>query len=200
MIPQKQKPCNGTGKAIGFKGCKNLSFKRTNGLCDSCLYDFYTTDERGKIIFQKRKIQIKSKNDKEEKAVLKDKVKTLSQFEAEAKKSFQKWIRLRDKDLPCVSCGSTESDTFDGGHFKKAEIYSGVIFDERNVNKQCRRCNRFLNGNELLYREGLIKRFGEDFVKELEQYANETRQYKWTKEQLIAKKLQYDLKIKEFLK
>jgi len=137
---------------------------------------------------------------KKTKSDLKDKVKTLSQFEAEAKKSFQKWIRLRDKDLPCISCGSTESDTFDGGHFKKAEIYSGVIFDERNVNKQCRRCNRFLNGNELLYREGLIKRFGDDFVKELEQYANETRQYKWTKEQLIAKKLQYDLKIKEFLK
>ena len=137
---------------------------------------------------------------KKQKAELKEKVKTLSQYEADAKKSFQKFIRLRDVDLPCVSCGSTESDTFDGGHFKKAEIYSGVIFDERNVFKQCRRCNRFLNGNELMYREGLVKRFGVDFVTELEQYANETRQYKWTKEQLIAKKLQYDLKIKDLLK
>jgi hypothetical protein len=134
---------------------------------------------------------------KKTKAVLKEKTKTLSQYESDAKKSFQKFIRLRDKDLPCISCGSTESDTFDGGHFKKAEIYSGVIFDERNVSKQCRRCNRFLNGNELMYREGLVKRFGESYVIELEQYANETRQYKWSKEQLIAKKLQYDLKIKE---
>jgi hypothetical protein len=51
-----------------------------------------------------------------------------------------------------------------------------------------------------MYREGLVKRFGVDFVTELEQYANDSRQYKWTKEQLIAKKLQYDLKIKDLLK
>ncbi len=34
---------------------------------------------------------------------------------------------------------------------------------------------------------------------DVENLANETRQYKYTKEQLIAKKLQYDLKIKEFI-
>jgi len=132
-----------------------------------------------------------------EKAVLKDKLKTLGQYEAEAKKSFQKYIRLRDSEQPCISCGGNDKDLWDGGHFKKAEIYSGVIFNPDNCHKQCRKCNRFLNGNELMYRLGLIERYGLEYTENIERLANETRQYKFTKAELIAKKLQYELLIKE---
>lgn len=134
---------------------------------------------------------------KDEKKVLKEKLKTLGQYESEAKKSFQKWIRLRDKNQPCISCGKV-SDQMDGGHFKKSEIYSGVIFNEMNCHAQCRKCNRYLNGNELNYRLGLINRYGLEYANNIEQIANETRQYKYTKEELIAKKLKYDILIKEF--
>ena len=143
------------------------------------------------------KLQKELKDWKAEKAILKDKLKTLGQYEAEAKKSFQKWIRMRDVSLPCISCGIEQTDLWDGGHYKKAEIYSGVIFDENNCHKQCRKCNRFLNGNELNYRQGLIQRYGIDFADQIEQKANETRNQKFTKEELIAKKLKYDLLIKE---
>lgn len=134
---------------------------------------------------------------KAEKSVLKDKLKTLGQFEAEAKTSFQKWVRMRDRDMPCISCGVKDTDLFDGGHYFKAELFSGLIFDERNCHKQCRKCNRFLNGNELQYRAGLIKRYGIDFVTNLESISNSKRVYKYYREELIAKKLQYDIKIKE---
>jgi hypothetical protein len=143
------------------------------------------------------KLQKELKDWKVEKAILKDKLKTLGQYEAEAKKSFQKWIRMRDDKQPCISCGIEQTDLWDGGHYKKAEIYSGVIFDENNCHKQCRKCNRFLNGNELNYRQGLIQRYGIDFADQIEQKANETRNQKFTKEELIAKKLKYDLLIKE---
>jgi hypothetical protein len=36
--------------------------------------------------------------------------------------------RLRDANENCISCGGNDKDLWDGGHFKKAEIYSGVIF------------------------------------------------------------------------
>jgi len=134
---------------------------------------------------------------KKEKAILKDKLKTLGQYEAEAKKSFQKWVRLRDKDHNCISCGGVDKDLWDGGHFKKAEIYSGVIFNPKNCHKQCRKCNRFLNGNELMYRQGLIERYGLEYTENIENLANETRQYKFTKPELIAIKLKYDILIKE---
>lgn len=137
---------------------------------------------------------------KAEKAILRDKLKTLGQYESEAKKSFQKYIRMRDEKQPCISCGIVNTELWDGGHFKKAEIYSGVIFNESNCHKQCRKCNRFLGGNELNYRAGLIQRYGLQYTDEIEQKANDTRNYKFTKEELTAKKLKYDILIKEFVK
>jgi len=121
----------------------------------------------------------------------------LSEHEAEAKKSFQKWVRLRDAEFNCISCNCNDKDLWDGGHYFKAELFSGLIFNEMNCHKQCRKCNRFLNGNELQYRFGLIERYGIDFVTELENISAENRVYKYTKSELIEIKKKYDLKIKE---
>jgi hypothetical protein len=135
---------------------------------------------------------------KANKAILKNNIKTLSQYESDAKKVFQKYIRLRDAKLPCISCGKLNAKDWSGGHFYSAGMYSGLIFDERNCHKQCNsHCNKFLSGNLLEYRKGLIERYGADFVNELDRISNEKRNYKYTKEELIAKKLQYDIKIKE---
>jgi hypothetical protein len=137
---------------------------------------------------------------KKTKAVLKEKVKTLTEYKNEARRVFQKFIRLRDTLQPCISCGTYTAQQYDGGHYKKAEIYSGVVFHEMNCHKQCRKCNNYLNGNELMYREGLIKRYGLDYVEQIENYAYKTRQKKWTREELIAKKLHFEIKLKEMLK
>jgi hypothetical protein len=48
-----------------------------------------------------------------------------------------------------------------------------------------------------MFRQGLIQRYGLEYTDSIENLANETRQYKYTKAELIAKKLQYDLLIKE---
>jgi hypothetical protein len=57
-----------------------------------------------------------------------------------------------------------------------------------------------MNGNELQYRKGLIARFGVAFVDKLEADSIEKRVYKFTKNELIAKKLQYDILIKQIEK
>jgi hypothetical protein len=125
-----------------------------------------------------------AKVEKESDDKIREKLKTLGKFESEAKTEFQRYIRKRDAELPCISCGTEQTDLWDGGHFKKAELYSGVIFDEMNCHKQCRKCNRFLGGNELNFREGLIARYGEAYVLEIEQRAAKLRVYKYTKDQL----------------
>ena len=125
------------------------------------------------------------------KATARDSIKSYAQRLGEAKKVFQKWIRLRDKDKPCISCGSISSTVWDGGHFKKAELYSGVIFHEYNVNIQCGKCNRFLGGNELNYRTGLIAKIGEEAVLNLEHLAEMSRMKKYTNEELEEIKLKY---------
>jgi hypothetical protein len=193
----KEKTCKGINKARMIKGCGKLTLYRTFGLCGSCLSDFLFNSDAGKVVFNKINLKVKSDTAKVFKNNLREKLKTLGEYKADARKSFQKWIRLRDKDKPCISCGNN-ADLEDGGHFYKAEVYSGLIFNENNCHKQCRKCNRFMNGNELNYRKGLIVRYGIDYVTNLDNICNINRVYKYTKEELIAKKLQYDIKIKEY--
>ena len=183
-------------KEIKLKKCKVCSQKFVLERFNQQTCDYKCAIELAK----RNNIEKEAKDWKVKKAILRDNLKTLGQYEADAKKSFQKWVRMRDDKQPCISCGVKETDLFDGGHYFKAELFSGLIFDERNCHKQCRKCNRFLNGNELQYRSGLISRYGIEFVDQLESESNEKRVYKFSKEELIAKKMQYDIKIKEINK
>jgi hypothetical protein len=193
----KEKKCKGIGKASSVSGCGTLTKYRKFGLCSSCLSDFLFNTDSGKLIFNKINLKVKSDSNKAFKSDLREKLKTIGYYKAEARKSFQKWIRLRDSDKPCISCNSTIASTFDGGHFYKAEVYSGLIFNENNCHKQCRKCNRFMNGNELNYRKGLIARYGIDYVVNLDNICDKNRVKKYTKEELITIKKQYDERIKE---
>lgn len=125
------------------------------------------------------------------------KLKTLSEYEDEAKKVFQKWVRIRDAALPCISCGA-DANRYDGGHYFDAGMYSGLIFHEWNVNKQCSNyCNRKNHGNKTNYRIGLVKKIGEENVKWLEENKDRLRNYKYTKSELIQIKNKYQLKLKQ---
>lgn len=134
-----------------------------------------------------------------EKKVMKENLKTLGDYEKEARKVFQQFIRLRDKDQPCISCGCVTAKQWDAGHYLKAELFTALIFTEENVHKQCSRCNDLFSGNELEYRDGLIKRYGADYVAVLEAKKNAARVYKFTREELVRIKLKYKAKIKELL-
>ncbi len=137
---------------------------------------------------------------KQEKAELKEKLKTLGEYEKEARIVFQKWIRMRDTMQPCISCGTFDSPQFDAGHFYSANQFSGMIFNEDNVHKQCSYCNDYLSGNILAYREGLIKRYGLEFVERLERQKDSGRNYKYTKPELIEIKNKYKQLLKNATK
>tara|TARA_R110000772_G_C13310212_1_gene439950 strand:- start:2720 stop:3271 length:552 start_codon:yes stop_codon:yes gene_type:complete len=178
-----------------IKTCKNKDctnkFEQFNSLISWC------SSKCGYELSQQRLKDKESKEWKVRKKHGREQLKTLGQYEMDAKKSYQKWVRLRDKDLACISCNEFVKDLWDGGHYFKAELFSGLIFDERNCHKQCRKCNRYDGGNEIQYRLGLVKRFGQEFVNDLESDSVAKRVYKFTKKELIAIKLKYDIKIKE---
>jgi len=142
------------------------------------------------------KLQSKAKDkiEKAETKVKKEKLKTYTQKVNDAKKVFQKWIRNRDAGHNCISCNAViGSGVAHAGHYKKSEIYRGVIFNELNVNVQCVKCNLYLNGNEANYRIGLVAKIGEQKVKELENLAEQTRKYKYSDAELDAIKKQYKI-------
>lgn len=126
---------------------------------------------------------------------------TLSDHERLAKHVFQKWVRMRDnsKGYNCISCNAKITiPTSDGSHFYDANKFSGLIFHEMNCHASCQQCNRFFAGNLLEYREGLIKRYGKDYIETLEALKEEGRNRKYTKIELIDIKNKYLRLIKEF--
>ena len=83
--------------------------------------------------------------------------------------AFRKFIRERDKGEKCISCDSY--NTSDASHYFSAGHYPGLEFNEDNCHSACRKCNYFLSGNLLPYRDGLIKKIGEERVFKLESIA-----------------------------
>lgn len=198
------KPCKGQNKAHGYEGCNKPLKKEERiygGLCRVCYWDWMQTCEAGKIHYQKQflpKVEKKVKADKKKKDLaVRESLKSISRLIQEARVPFQKWIRLRDANEPCISCGTTKAKIWHGGHYFKAELYTGLVFNEMNVNKQCEKCNTFGGGNESGYRLGLIKKYGEKEVKELEESANYLRSYKFTREEIKHIKTKYQKRLKE---
>ena len=105
--------------------------------------------------------------------------------------AFNKFIRLRDAENGCISCGGKVSQA---GHYLSQGHHSALRFDENNTNGQCVRCNLFLSGNLINYRKGLVKKIGEDAVNRLESV--ERKSHKWERTDLIFKIEHYKLKTK----
>ena len=72
---------------------------------------------------------------------------------------FNTYIRLRDKDLGCISCERLNVEEFHAGHYI-ATTYQYHRFNEDNVHKQCSQCNTHFRGNLIEYRKRLITKIG----------------------------------------
>ena len=200
---QVKKKCKGINKAKLYEGCLEVTYIYRFGLCKSCFMDWCFNSEEGRLYYASQFKPSAKKNlntiKNKENLKYKEDNKSIAALINDAKVYFQRYVRMRDANLPCISCGS-DTEMVDGGHYKKAELYRGVIFDEMNVNSQCRKCNKFLNGNEANYRTGLVERFSETDVLNLEQRANETRAYPWSRSELLAIKDKYREKCKAIYK
>jgi hypothetical protein len=128
------------------------------------------------------------KADAEKKEALKSRREVLN----DTQRVFNKFIRLRDDALPCISCGE-HRNTYDAGHYRSTAAAPQLRFNEDNVHKQCVHCNQHKSGNAIEYRIGLVKRIGTERVEALE-CNNQT--VKWTAEEARAIKAQYQQKIK----
>lgn len=92
---------------------------------------------------------------------------------------FNKFIRLRDQDRPCISCGIRPTQQA-GHYFSTSQCpQPSMRFNEKNVNGQCINCNHFQEGNRQGYREGLIKKYGTYIITELD-ILKSFKQNPWT--------------------
>lgn len=198
----KYKKCKGINKANDFYGCGEdvLSNTRKYGLCQSCYAKWLYTSEKGKEMLSKVITQVKKPREDLEVARSESKKnKSLSYLIQNTINLCHKYIRLRDKGKPCISCGGSWHDDFQAGHFYKAELYSSLKFDETNINGQCQGCNLYKEGNESGYRVGLIKRYSKGFLDLLDSKAllEKKQGFKWDRNELVKIQNYYKSKLRK---
>jgi hypothetical protein len=118
-------------------------------------------------------------------------LKPLRQLLKEAQAVFNAYIRERDRDRPCISCGRMHQGAWDAGHYLSTGARSELRFDEANVHRQCVPCNQHLSGNAIAYRRGLIERIG---LAEVERLEGPAPVRKWTRDDLAEIKRTYSAK------
>lgn len=169
MIKKKPICKKGIGKAIGFPGCGSESWKLNMGLCPSCEYDFLTTTEAGKILFEKRKIKVKNDNWKEQKKVLKENVKTLSDYKNDLQKEINTIVRLIDRGHPCIATGSFEGK-MNAGHYIGVQANPTTRYHLENIWLQSEHSNMWKSGDTLRYQDGIISLFGKEYLERLNSF------------------------------
>ena len=130
-------------------------------------------------------------------AKAKEAVKPKGQHAKEAQESFNAFIRERDKDLPCISCGRHHQGQYHAGHYRSVGSSPELRFEPLNVHKQCAPCNNHKSGNVVEYRISLVKRIGSDKVEWLEGL-HEPKRY--SIEDLKAIKAHYRARLRDLKK
>ena len=110
--------------------------------------------------------------------------------------AFSLYIRARDNYI-CISCGcKMTATTSQAGHY----ITRGNMatrFNERNVNAQCKSCNEFKSGNIPKYEDGLIAKYGEGILDELNLAKNQY--FKLSDREMLELTKEYKIKYKMIL-
>ena len=178
----KQKTC----KACGSKFTP--SFNSTQVVCSiKCAQAHAPANQEKarKAIAQRERREIK---------VRKEKLKSRADHLKEAQVVVNQYIRLRDADLPCVSCGRFHDGQWHAGHFKSAGGHPELRFEPLNIWRQCAPCNTHKSGDLVNYRAELVRRIGAEKVEWLEG-PHEPKRY--TIEDLKAIKVRYRALIRE---
>lgn len=121
----------------------------------------------------------------------KQRLKPRGDYLREAQHAFNDFIRWRDRVAGhvCISSGRPlewAGNAVDAGHYRSVGSAPHLRFDERNCHAQSKQDNRYLSGNAVDYRIGLIKRIGLEEVERLEA-DQEPRPYTVDDLQRIAK-------------
>ncbi len=129
----------------------------------------------------KERLKREEKEKKEEDRYWREKKKQLNEtikfWKPKAQSAFNEYIRLRDHDKPCVSCGRYESQLtgssirggkWDCGHYRSVGSAPELRFEPLNAHKQCKQCNSHKSGNHVEYRFGISARLTKEELDWLE--------------------------------
>jgi len=177
MIKPKPKKCKGTGKAIG-NGCGMPEIPHKFGLCLSCFKKWVFHTSEGELFL--KSTQIRAKNDVKKQSrkeqAEKTKIKTEKTIELmSADKYREKYVqpifneiaRLIDYGQPCIATGS-HSGKMSGGHYHSVGSNRTTALNLHNIHIQSFQSNGPKGGDNILYRLGIIKVYGNAYMEQIE--------------------------------
>ncbi|MFJ2456828.1 recombination protein NinG [Pseudomonas protegens] len=102
--------------------------------------------------------------------VRKEKLKSRADHAKEAQAVINRYVRLRDAHLGCISCDKPASwgGQWHCSHFRSVGAAAHLRFNLWNMNKSCSQCNAHLSGNIMAYRPRLVAKIGAEKVDWLE--------------------------------
>lgn len=172
-------------------------------ICKELFTPYYTSAQRAcgfacaEEVAKRKRLKDEAKQKQVERKNLKEaklKIKPRSKWLAEAQAVFNKYIRLRDKDEPCISCGRFHQGQYHAGHYRSVGSSPELRYNELNCHKQCSVCNNYLSSNAVNYRIGLVRKIGIANVEALE---GKHDPLKITIDEIKVIKEKYKLKCKE---
>ena len=158
-------------KTIKPKRCKQcgkdfIPMRSTAVACSYSCATEWVKSRNQKLKEQKTKLEAKIERQLTKER--KEKLKTLRDWKKDVQTWCNKYIRLRDANEPCISCGRHHQGQYHAGHFLSVGAHPELRYEERNIYKQCAPCNNHLSGNLINYRKRLIELKGQDEVDWLE--------------------------------
>lgn len=113
-----------------------------------------------------RSVRAQKKAERADTKRRKEAAKTRSQWLKEAQAVVNRYVRLRDAKLGCVSCDkpATWGGQWHASHFRSVGAASAVRFNLWNIHKACSICNNWKSGNLSEYEPRLRERIGAEKV------------------------------------
>lgn len=160
--PPRPKACKNPSCGVKFTP-QRLGQSVCSPVCALAIKDV-NKDKARKAIDQRERRDIKA---------AKERLKSRGEHMAEAQQAFNEFIRWRDRAAghACISSGAIlnwEANSVDAGHYRSVGSAPHLRFNESNCHAQTKQDNRYLSGNAVDYRIGLIARIGLAAVEELE--------------------------------
>jgi hypothetical protein len=164
------------------KICANIFERRTmeHVICNSpaCRVELAIRAEAKSQAKQAKAARMRLKDELQSDRDRKKALRTLNEECKLTEAVMNKYVRLRDRHLGCVSCDKPTSwhGQWHASHFRSVKAASAVRFNLWNIHKSCSVCNNFDSGNISNYEPRLREKIGDEKVEWLKTQ-NQTSDY-----------------------
>ncbi|SDQ72147.1 Bacteriophage Lambda NinG protein [Pseudomonas lundensis] len=159
MIARKKKACANPECAADFIPAQ-LGQKVCGWACGLAIKDVNQEKARKSLaLVERREIKVR-----------KEKLKSRAEYAKEAQAVINRYVRLRDAHLGCISCDKPASwgGQWHCSHFRSVGAAPHIRYNLWNMHRSCSICNNHLSGNIAGYRPKLIEKIGQAKVDWLE--------------------------------